>query len=211
MHRVALPAQVKQSLATGPSVAGAANKSSEQTLLERIARGDRDAMRVLYGRFSVQVYRFALRLGADEGTAEDIVSEVFFEVWRHASRFEARSKLSTWLLSIARNKFASKRRRRPTEPLDDDALEVLKDAADGPEAILQKNQTASIVAEALKQLSPAHREIVDLVYYHEKPIDEVADILNIPDATVKTRMFYARKRLAQALAQHGHGRALLRI
>jgi RNA polymerase sigma-70 factor (ECF subfamily) len=159
----------------------------------------------------VQVYRFTLRLGADEGTAEDIVSEVFLDVWRQASSFQARSRLSTWLLSIARNKLASRRRRRSTEPLDDDAVDALEDAADGPETTLQKKQTASIVADALKYLSPAHREIVDLVYYHEKSIAEVANILNIPDATVKTRMFYARNRLAQVLVQHGHGKPLLHI
>jgi RNA polymerase sigma-70 factor (ECF subfamily) len=168
-------------------------------------------MRVLHGRFSVQVYRFALRLGADEGTAEDIVSEVFFDVWRHAASFEARAKLSTWLLSITRNKLASKRRRRSSDPLDDTALEAIEDGAEGPETILQKKQTASVVADALKQLSPAHREIVDLVYYHEKSIDEVANILDIPGATVKTRMFYARNRLAQELAKQGHGKALLHI
>jgi RNA polymerase sigma-70 factor, ECF subfamily len=204
MHCISLSASARS------GVAAAVTNSAEQALLERVARGDRNAMRVLYGRFGVKVYRFALRLGADEGTAEDIVSEVFFEVWRHAWRFEARSRVSTWLLSIARNKLASKK-RRSTEPLDDAVVEAMEDATDGPETILQKKQTASIVADALKQLSPAHREIVDLVYYHEKSIDEVANILTIPSATVKTRMFYARNRLAQALAQHGHGKALLHV
>jgi RNA polymerase sigma-70 factor (ECF subfamily) len=207
MHCIALSAGVKHSLSTGSGahVPG----SSEQTLIDRVAGGDREAMRVLYGRFSLRVYRFALRLGADEGTAEDIVSEVFLEFWRRAASFKARSKLSTWLLSIAHNKLASKRRRRSPEPLDEAAVEAMADAADGPEAILQKMQAASIVAQALDQLSPAHHEIIDLAYYHEKSISEVARILGIPEATVKTRMFHARKRLAQALVQRGHGEALL--
>jgi len=207
MHCIALSAGVKHSLSTGSGahVPG----SSEQTLIDRVAGGDREAMRVLYGRFSLRVYRFALRLGADEGTAEDIVSEVFLEFWRRAASFKARSKLSTWLLSIAHNKLASKRRRRSPEPLDEAAVEAMADAADGPEAILQKKQAASIVAQALEQLSPAHREIIDLAYYHEKSISEVARVLGIPEATVKTRMFHARKRLAQALVQRGHGEALL--
>jgi RNA polymerase sigma-70 factor (ECF subfamily) len=211
MHCIALTAEVKQPFSSRTGGATAAPNSSEQTLVERIARGDREAMRGLYGRFSLQVYRFARRLGADEGTAEDIVSEVFLEVWRHAASFKARSRLSTWLLSIAHNKLATKRRRRSPEPIDEAAIGVMADAADGPEAILQKKQAATVVAAALKQLSPAHREIVDLVYYHQKSIDEVASILGIPDATVKTRMFYARKRLAQALVQHGHGKALLQV
>jgi RNA polymerase sigma-70 factor (ECF subfamily) len=209
MHCIALSAGVKHSLSTGSGAVVHVPGSSEQTLIDRVAGGDREAMRVLYGRFSLRVYRFALRLGADEGTAEDIVSEVFLEFWRRAASFKARSKLSTWLLSIAHNKLASKRRRRSPEPLDEAAVEAMADAADGPEAILQKMQAASIVAQALDQLSPAHHEIIDLAYYHEKSISEVARILGIPEATVKTRMFHARKRLAQALVQRGHGEALL--
>jgi RNA polymerase sigma-70 factor (ECF subfamily) len=209
MHCVSLSAELKQPLSARAGVG--ARASSEQTLIERVAQGDREAMRVLYGRFSLQVHRFALRLGADEGTAEDIVSEVFLEVWRHAASFKARSRLSTWLLSIAHNKLASKRRRRATEALDETVAEAMADAADGPEAILQSKQTASILAAALKQLSLAHREIVDLAYYHEKSISEVASILGIPEATVKTRMFHARKHLAQTLMQRGDGKALLQI
>jgi RNA polymerase sigma-70 factor, ECF subfamily len=206
MHRIALSAGMKHSPSTG---SGVVTGSSEQTLIERVAGGDREAMRVLYGRFSLQVYRFALRLGGDERTAEDVVSEVFLEVWRRAASFKARSKLSTWLLSIAHNKLASKLRRRSPEPLDEAAVEAMADTADGPEGILQKKQAASIVAQALERLSPAHREIIDLAYYHEKSISEVARILGIPEATVKTLMFHARKRLAQALVQRGHGEALL--
>src|SRR5437879_2031779 len=99
MRCISLPARVNQPFSARSGAGAAETGTSERKLVERVARGDRDAMRVLYGRFSVQVYRFALRLGADEGTAEDIVSEVFFEVWRHVWRFEARSKVSTWLLS----------------------------------------------------------------------------------------------------------------
>jgi RNA polymerase sigma-70 factor, ECF subfamily len=211
MHCLSLPAEVKPPFSARSGVAVGATSSSEEALVEKIACGDREAMRVLYGRFSLQVYRFARRLGAEAGTAEDIVSEVFFEVWRHAASFKARSRVSTWLLSIAHNKLASKRRRRSTEPLDDGAIAAIEDAADGPETVLQKKQTASLVAEALKQLSPAHREIVDLVYYHERSIAEAASILGIPEATVKTRMFHARKRLAHALVQRGHDEALLDI
>lgn len=211
MGCISLTAEVTKPFSSRAGVATAAASSSEQALVERVARGDRTAMRVLYGRLSSQVYRFARRLGADDGTAEDIVSEVFLEVWRHAASFQARSKLSTWLLTIAHNKLASKLRRRSTEPLDDAAVEAMADAADGPETVLQKKQAAHIVADALKQLSPAHREIVDLAYYHEKSIAEAARILGIPEATVKTRMFHARKCLAQALARRGHDETLLQI
>ena len=77
----------------------------------------------------------------------------------------------------------------------------IEDETDGPEAATQKKQAASILIDALQDLSPAHREIIDLVYYHEKSIDEVARILDIPRGTVKARMSYARKRLALLLSR----------
>jgi RNA polymerase sigma-70 factor, ECF subfamily len=187
---------------------GLATSVSDHELIQLIARADREAMRLLFRRFKTPVYRFALRLIADEAAAEDIVSEVFLNVWRTAGTFEGRSAVSTWLLAMTRNKAIALMRRRPTETLDDDAAETIEDGSDGPEAILQKRQVRSILREALKHLSSTHREIIDLVYYHERSIDEVARILNIPSATVKTRMFYARSRLAQMLALSGEDKAL---
>jgi RNA polymerase sigma-70 factor (ECF subfamily) len=180
-----------------------ADRPSDEELIERIACADRDAMRQLFLRFRTPVYRFAFRLTGQEGTAEDITSDVFLDVWRTANAFEGRSRVSTWLLAITRNKAMARMRRRPTETLDDDVVETIEDESDGPDAILQKQQVRSILLEALKHLRPAHREIIDLVYYHDRSIDEVASILNIPSATVKTRMFYARHHLAQMVAQAG--------
>jgi RNA polymerase sigma-70 factor (ECF subfamily) len=126
---------------------------------------------------------------------------VFLEVWRRARAFEGRAQVSTWLLAIARNRGLDMIRRSPHEPLD--KIEHIMDDADSPEALVQKRQAASVLAKALHHLSPAHREIIDLVYYHERSIDEVAGILNIPSGTVKTRMFYARTRLAKLLRGGG--------
>jgi RNA polymerase sigma-70 factor (ECF subfamily) len=164
-------------------------------------------MRLLFRRFKTPVYRFAHRLVADEAAAKEIVSDVFLDVWRTAGAFEGRSAVSTWLLAITRNKAIALMRRRPAETLDDDAAETI-DESDGPEAILQKQQGRSILFEALKHLAPAHREIIDLVYYHERSIEEVASILNIPRATVKTRMLYARNRLGADACAGGPGQGL---
>jgi len=76
----------------------------DEVLIGRIANGDRLAMQVLYARYHVRVFRFVVRLVRDEATAEDVISEVFLDVWRQAGRFEARSTVSTWLLAIARFK-----------------------------------------------------------------------------------------------------------
>ena len=208
MHMILQPTLANQPFQPARQAPGLGSTSADHMLIERIARGDRDAMRPLYGRYSTQVYRFALRFTGDAGTAEDIVSEVFVDVWRTAGAFQGRSKVSTWLLAITRHKAIAMLRRRSAEPMDDDAAETIQDASDDPEAALQKEQIRTILSKSLKQLSAAHREIIDLVYYHEKSIDEVARILNIPSATVKTRMFYARNRLRQMLAQAGHDRIL---
>jgi RNA polymerase sigma-70 factor (ECF subfamily) len=160
-------------------------------------------MQVLYARHHVRVFRFVVRLVRDESTAEDLISEVFLDVWRQAGRFEGRSAVSTWLLSIARFKALSALRRRPDEELDDEAAEAIEDPSDNPEETLAKKDKSAILRKCLEGLSADHREIIDLVYYHEKSVEEVAQIVGIPENTVKTRMFYARKKLAELLKAAG--------
>jgi RNA polymerase sigma-70 factor, ECF subfamily len=180
-----------------------AMETSDQALVGLVAQGDRDALHVLFVRYNLRVYRFLMRFVDNEATAEDLLSEVFIEVWRHAAQFEARSQVATWLLAIARHKALSALRRRSTEELDEDIIEFIEDPSDSPEAAVQKSQRSAILLDCLKQLSPAHREIIDLVYYHERTIDEVAEIVGVPVNTVKTRMFYARKRIAELMASRG--------
>ncbi len=117
----------------------------------------------------------------------------------HAS-FEARSSVSTWLLAIARYKALSARRRRTDAELDDEVASKLADPADDPELALQKKNRAEVLRRSLARLSPEHGEVIDLVYYHGKSVKEVAEIIGIAEATVKTRMFYARKKLAALVA-----------
>ena len=156
----------------------------DETLIQSIAAGDRQAMKVLFARHNVRLYRFILRTVRDEAAAEDLVSEVFLEIWRHADKFQTRSSVSTWLLAIGRNKALSAlRRRRPTEELDGHAAQAVEDLQDGPEAVMH------------------------LVYYHDKSIEEVAQIVSASPNTVKTRMFYARKRIAEMMAAQGFDRA----
>jgi RNA polymerase sigma-70 factor, ECF subfamily len=177
--------------------------TSDEVLITRIAAGDRLAMQVLFARHHVKVYRFVLRLVGNPTTAEDLISEVFLDVWRQASRFEARSAVSTWLLAIARFKALSALRRRPEEELDDEKAAAIEDTADDPEIAVQKKDKSEALRKCLAALSPDHREIIDLVYYHEKSVEEVAEIVGIPEATVKTRMFYARKKLSELLKNSG--------
>jgi RNA polymerase sigma-70 factor (ECF subfamily) len=170
-------------------------KGSDESLIRRIAAGDQLAMRALFARHQVGLYRFLVRIVRDETLAEDLVSDVFLDVWRQAASFEARLSVSTWLLAIGRYKALSTLRRRRDVELDDKLASTLEDPADNPETALQKKNDGEVLRQCVAGLSPAHGEIIDLVYYHEKSVSEVAEILAIPEATVKTRMFYARKRL----------------
>src|SRR6202047_3139075 len=112
--------------------------TADEVLIGRIASGDRLAMQVLFARHHVRVYRFVLRLVRNEATAEDLISDVFLDVWRQAGKFEGRSQVSTWMLSIARFKALSALRRKPEEELDDETAGAIEDQSDDPEAALAK-------------------------------------------------------------------------
>jgi RNA polymerase sigma-70 factor, ECF subfamily len=111
----------------------------------------------------VQLFRFLLRFVKVRSVAEDLVSEVFLDVWRQPGRFQGRTEATTALLAIARKKALSALRHRSREELHEQ----------GPAAI------------------ETHRELIDLVYYHQRSIEEVAEIVGVPPSTVKTRMFCA--------------------
>jgi RNA polymerase sigma-70 factor (ECF subfamily) len=182
------------SAAGAPAPAGAA--SSDNILIARIASGDRLAMQTLFARHRVSVYRWVVRIVRDEALAEDLLSEVFLDVWRQAAKFESRASVSTWLLAIARYKALSAQRRRADVELDEEVVATIAHPSDDPERALQKKDQGELIRRALAKLSPEHSEIIDLVYYHGKSVKEVAEVVDIPEATVKTRMFYARKKLA---------------
>jgi RNA polymerase sigma-70 factor, ECF subfamily len=172
---------------------------TDEVLIERIAGKDQSAMKMLYARHQLRTYRYLLRLVKNATVAEDLAGDVFLDVWRQAGRFERRSSVSTWLLSIARFKALSSFRRRSHETSDDETVNAIEDESDTPEVSLQKVSKAEALRLCLERLSAEHREVIDLVYYHERSVDEVGQILGIPEGTVKTRMFHARKRLSEIL------------
>jgi RNA polymerase sigma-70 factor, ECF subfamily len=177
--------------------------TSDEVLVGRIAGGDRRAMQALFARHRTPVFRFVVRIVRNEAAAEDVLSDVFLDVWRQAGTFEGRSSVSTWLLSIARFKALSALRRKPEAELDEETASAIEDQSDDPEITLAKKDKGAAMRDCLNGLSAEHREIIDLVYYHEKSVDEVAAIVGIPAATVKTRMFYARKKLSELLKARG--------
>ena len=117
---------------------------SDKYLIDAIATGNQAAMRTLYARHEAQVYRFILRIVSDAARAEDLVSEVFIEVWSQAARFR-RSQVSTWILSIARFKALTAISRRRDAALDEGAMELVEDTADTPEeTVLNEDRSAQL-------------------------------------------------------------------
>ena len=194
----------KEAIPSRPTAeCGAVQYRSDKALVRAVADGDRRAMRVLYARHHVRVFRFILRLTNDASLADDLVSEVFLGVWRHAGGFEGKSQVATWMLGIARHKAFSALKRRPHEQLSDELANAIIDPADDAETIIDHRDRSAIIRKCLAQLSAEHRDVIDLVYYHDKTVDEVAEIIRVPKNTVKTRMFYARKCLGRLLEAHG--------
>jgi RNA polymerase sigma-70 factor (ECF subfamily) len=182
-------------------IAAPAQATADRELIVAIAAGDRQSMQCLFTRHHMRVYRFILRLVGDATLAEDLTSDVFLDVWRQAGRFRGLSSVVTWLLAIARNKSVSASRRR-NDMLDFDQL-TIADACDDPETVIEKQDRCRIVRECVLQLPRAHRKIIDLVYYREKTMEEVSEIVGAPVGTVKSRTFHARRKLSNLLAAAG--------
>ena len=163
--------------------------------------GDESAFMALVDRHGPLMLRIARSHVPSRAIAEEVVQEAWLGVLQGLGRFEGRSSVSTWIMSIARFKALSARRRRQDVGLDETLTETIADQSPTPEQAILETDRGAQVRACLTQLSPDHREIVDLVYYHDKTIDEISEIIGVPKNTVKTRMFYARKRLAQLLAR----------
>jgi RNA polymerase sigma-70 factor (ECF subfamily) len=183
--------------------AAAMQTIADEVLIAKIAKGDRSAMEALFARYRVRVFKFVLRLVRNEAIAEELNSDVFVDIWRQAGTFEGRAAVSTWIFSIARFKALNALARRTEDELDEAKAETIEDNADDPETALAKKDKAAVLRQCLAALSSEHREIVNLVYYQHKSVEEVSGIVGIPEATVKTRMFYARKKLSELLAERG--------
>ncbi len=183
----------------------AVGKLSDEALLGRISQGDQQAFSQLYTRYQPRLVRHCARVLRDDlAQAADIVDEAMFDVWRSAARFEGKSKPSTWIYSIARNKVISWLRKTSELTLEDESLlEAMVDPAANPHEELAMDDMKQQLFRLMDQLTEEHREVLRLTYFEDKSVKEVADMLVISENTVKTRMFYARKRMAQLLEKAG--------
>jgi len=177
--------------------------ADEASLIGRIAARDMTALRALLACHQVRVFRYILRLVRNAAVAEELTNEVFLEVWRSAGSYAGASSAATWMLSIAHHRAVSSLRKRREETWDEDAAAELPDTGDNPEMVAQKADKGAIMRRCLDALSPEHKSIIDLVYYHDMSIREAREVLQIPENTVKSRMYHARKRLSELLKEAG--------
>jgi len=170
-------------------------------LLGRMAAGDEAALADLYARLNRRIYAFALRRLSNPDLAEEVVVETLYEAWRHAGRFERRSKVSTWVLGIANHKAMDKLRgsaARQWEELGDEAEQVADPEPDTYSRIAERQQ-AEQIRNCMEALPDAQREALMLVFYEDMALGEVADLQSCPENTVKTRLFHARRKMRECL------------
>jgi RNA polymerase sigma-70 factor (ECF subfamily) len=165
---------------------------SDQELFRRVAAEDEEAFRELYDRFADRVFRYALTLLRNRHLAEEVAQETMIAVWKSASRFEGRSKVSTWMFGVARNKALDLMRREKRGGRVPDVPLVTPD----PGPAVRREQ---LVGHAIRGLPEAQQEVVFLTFYEGLSYGEISRVLGIPEGTVKSRMFHAKKRLAEAL------------
>jgi RNA polymerase sigma-70 factor (ECF subfamily) len=170
-------------------------------LLERIAAGEQDAMHCLYERFYPRLQRFLWsRLHGDRALVEDALQEIFLNIWRSAGSFRSRSSVATWIFQIAYHQaIRSLRRQEAGEkrdyPITDEHSSMSPKTASLEDVVIDR----IMLANALRQLSERHREVLELVFYYGFAPDEVATILAVAPGTVKSRISYARRALLQLL------------
>lgn len=181
---------------TGAAPAGAVD---EARLVQRVAAGDLKAFEDLYRVYHPRLSRFILNILRRPQLVEEAINDTLMVVWRKADRYDRRCKVSTWIFAIA-YRTALKARARHRDPVEDPKAELRESPGPGPEQALSHQQLQGILSAAMAKLSPEHRAVVDLTYFHDAGYREIAEILGCPVGTVKTRMLHARRLLRQKLA-----------
>lgn len=178
----------------------------EARLLTRIEARDLRAFEQLYRSYHPRLTRFLGAILRKPHLVEEALNDTMMVVWRRPEAFNGTSKVSTWIFAIA-YRTALKARSRHDEPVEDHDADVRPSLEIGPEQQLDRRQSQEILAGALGRLPAEQRAVVDLTYFHEVGYREIAEILDCPIGTVKTRMHHARRRLKDLLADQFKGEA----
>ena len=171
----------------------------EERLFAQVRRGDLNAFEQLYRLYHPRLGRFLINMIHRPQMVEEVFNDTMMVVWTRPDSFQGASRLSTWIFAIAYRK-ALKALRRHDDPIEDiDAAARVSSDAD-PEQEFGQRQVHEILLAAMGRLSVDHRAVVDLTYFHHLGYREIADIMNCPVDTVKTRMFHARRHLKRILS-----------
>jgi RNA polymerase sigma-70 factor, ECF subfamily len=169
----------------------------EFNLVRAVGKGDAQAFEQLYEATNKRVFQYLCRFTNDRHLAEDLTMDTYTEVWKSAGRFRGESKVATWMIGIARNMAMNEFRKNGKIKLQ----ELDEDITDPPAQFhaCAGTETTKILAEALNRLPVSHREILDLVFLQGMNYEDISQIVDIPLNTVKTRVFYAKEKLRNAL------------
>ena len=174
-------------------------EDDDAQLIGRIRARDMRAFESLYRKYHPRLTRFLTNLIRRPQMVEEVLNDTLMVVWNKPEIYNGQSRLSTWIFAIGYRK-ALKALRRHQDPIEDLHAEARQSGEPGPEQSLGQRQAQAALLAAMRDLSPDHRTVVDLTYFHEMGYREIAEIMECPVDTVKTRMFYARRHLKQVLA-----------
>jgi RNA polymerase sigma-70 factor (ECF subfamily) len=173
---------------------------TENALLAGVARRDQAAFENLFRRYQKRLFRYLLGVVRNEAVAEELVCETMADVWRNSSTFQGRSRVSTWIFGIASHKAKTALRRPQPLEADPEMIARLEDPAPGPADEVIRKELAEQVRAAIELLTPEHRQVVELTFMQGFSYQEIVEIVSCPVNTVKTRMFYAKRRLREVLS-----------
>jgi len=172
-------------------------------LIHGMAEGDIRALNELYARYGSMLLAFLSARVGNRQIAEEVLQDVMLAVWEKAHTFEARSKVKTWLLVIARNRAINATRRKQLPVINIEEVFSLKSEDTGPMEALERHEKQDRVRAAIHRLPEGQREVLVLVFYHQLTGAEVAEVLDISEGTVKSRLHRAKETLKGLLAQEG--------
>ncbi len=174
----------------------------DSSLIARVREGDIDALGELYERYKSKVYRTATAITHDEHMAEDILQEVFLRVNRYADSFDETQPFEPWIYRITVNlSYSWTNKAKRWVHFFQGAMERLKaPSARDPERVTAVREQRELVRRAVERLPESHRVVVILYYLEGLDVSEVALVLEVPEGTVKSRLFYAREKLREAIA-----------
>lgn len=173
----------------------------EISVQKRIAQGDESGLRDLFDTYGRSMYAFAYRLLQDPASADEAVQESLLAVWKGASSFRGEGRLITWLLGIVYHKSLNILRKRNDLRLDEGEVQLISN--DSPDDIAEVHELSDILNTCIQQLPHEHRSVLQLVFFHQLSLSEVAQVLNCPEGTVKSRLFFAKASMKGILTRSG--------